>query len=86
MKIRQDFIIHNRDSESLLVSTGSADFNGLVRGNRIFGEIMDLMREDTTEDEVVRALLEKYDAPEEKIRSDVRRVVTELKGIGAIDE
>ena len=86
MKVKSDFIIHNRENESLLVSTGASDFNGIVRGNKIFGDIVSLMEEDTTEDQIVASMLERYDATEEQVRRDVVRVITELRGIGALDE
>ena len=87
MKVKSDFIIHNRENESLLVSTGASDFNGLVRGNKIFGDIVGLMEEDTTEDQIVASMLERYDdATEEQVRRDVVRVIAELRGIGALDE
>ena len=86
MKVKSDFIIHNRENESLLVSTGASDFNGLVRGNKTFGDIVGLMEEDTTEDQIVASMLERYDATEEQVRRDVVRVITELRGIGALDE
>ena len=44
------------------------------------------MEEDTTEDQIVASMLERYDATEEQVRRDVIRVITELRGIGALDE
>ncbi|MBQ5311184.1 MAG: PqqD family protein, partial [Oscillospiraceae bacterium] len=53
-------------------------------GNERLGEILSLMKNDTTEGEIVRRIGEKYEAPEGKIEQDVHRVVTELRRIGAI--
>ena len=85
MKLKKDFIVHEADEESMLVSTGKAQFSGLVKGNKMLGEMLSLMKEDTTEAEVVRKLREKYDAPAGMIETDVRKLVTELRRIGAIE-
>ena len=86
MKIKKEFIIHETGSETMLVATGKANFSGLVKGNKMLGEILSLMKEDTTEAEVVRRMRDKFEAPEGKIEEDVHKVVTELRGIGAIEE
>ena len=85
MKLKNDFIPHKLKGEVMLVATGSADFSGLVRGNELFGEILDLLKNETTEADVVKALREIYDAPEGKIEADVHKVVVELKKIGALE-
>jgi hypothetical protein len=38
-----------------------------------------------TEDEIVKALSERFDGDREQMRADVRDVVAKLKSIGAID-
>ncbi|MBR1862926.1 MAG: PqqD family protein [Ruminococcus sp.] len=85
MKLKKDFIVHETKKETMLVATGSAKFSGLVKGNKMLGEVLGLMKEDTTEAEIVRKMREKYDAPEGRIEADVHKVVTELRAIGAIE-
>lgn len=86
MKLNRKFITHNMGAESLLVPTGSAAFKGVVRGNATLGAVLELLREETTEETVVAAMLERYDAPAEKIAEDVRKVIEGLREIGALDE
>ena len=86
MKLKKEFITHNTDTESLLVPAGGAGFSGLVRGNRTLGEMLKLLKTDTTEAEIVKALRERFDAPEGIIERDVAKVLTELRKIGALDE
>ena len=86
MKLKKDFITHDTGTESMLVPTGKAAFSGLVRGNRTFGAIVELLKEDTSEAEVIAAMKARYDAPEETIARDVRKILTELREIGAIEE
>lgn len=85
MKLKNDFIVHESGKETMMVATGKAQFSGLVKGNKMLGEILSLMKTDTTEAEVVRRLREKYEAPKGKIEADVHKVVTELRRIGAIE-
>lgn len=86
MKLKTEFILHNTDSESFLVPTGSADFSGIVRGNKTLGAVLELLRNETTEEELVAAMKERFRAPEEIISRDAARVLSELRRIGALDE
>ena len=86
MKLKKEFITHDTEEESLLVPTGNAGFYGLVRGNRTLGAILALLKEDTTEEAVVAAMKQRFDAPEEIIARDVNKALSELRKIGAIDE
>ena len=86
MKLNRDFLLHNTGDEFVLVPMGGTDFSGIVRGNKTFGEVLELLNEDTTEQEIIDKMKSRFDAPIEKIEVDVRRVISELTKIGAIDE
>ena len=86
MKLKKEFITHDTGSESLLVPTGKAGFAGLVKGNKTLGAILELLRQDTTEADIVAAMKERFDAPEEIIARDVKKALSELRKIGALDE
>ena len=86
MKLKNEFIVHETDRESLLVPTGAAEFSGLVKGNKTFGAILELLKTEITENAIIAAMTERFDAPEEVIRSDVQKALSELKKIGALDE
>ena len=86
MRLKDTFIIHNTGDECLLVPSGSAGFSGVVRGNRTLGAILEQLKTETTEDAVVAALCAKFDASESVITADVKKVVDNLRGIGAIEE
>ena len=85
MKLRSNFITHNSSDESYIVPTSNASFSGLVKGNKTLGAIVDLLKEETTEEDVVKAMREKFDAPEGVIEKDVKRVIEELTKIGALE-
>ena len=86
MKLKKDFIIHDTGTESLLVPTGRAGWSGLVKGNKTLGAIVSLLKEDTTEDAVISAMMERFNAPAEVIARDVKKALSELRRIGALDE
>ena len=86
MKLNKNFIVHNTENESLLVPVGNAEFSGIVRGNKTLGTILELLKKDTTEDELVRALKGCYDAPADVIVADVKDALAALREIGALDE
>lgn len=69
-----------------MVSTGGSDFSGVVRGNKTTGVILELLKKDTTQEEIVAAMEDRFDAPAATIAQDVERVLGELRKIGALDE
>ncbi len=86
MKLDPKYLIHSTGGETLLVPTGDADFAGVVRGNRTLGAILELLKDGTTETELVAALRSRFDAPEGAVERDVARALSELRRIGAIEE
>ena len=85
MKLKEGFITHEAGGRAMLVPTGSAGFAGLVRGNRTFGAILELLQEETTEEEIILAMCARFDAPPEKITADVKKALQELQKIGALE-
>ncbi|MBQ8137093.1 MAG: PqqD family protein [Clostridia bacterium] len=86
MKLNKEFITHDTGTESLLVPIGTAGFSGLVKGNKTLGAILELLKNETTEAEIVAAMKTRFDAPEELIARDVSKALAELRRIGALDE
>ena len=85
MKLKSYFIAHNSADESYLVPTSGAEFSGVVKGNKTLGAIIDLLREETTRDQVIEKMEERFEAPEGVIERDVDRVISQLQKIGALD-
>ena len=86
MKLKKGFITHDTESESFLVATGDAGFAGLVRGNRTLGIILELLKEETTETEIIYSMCERFDTSEDVIIDDVKKALAKLREIGALDE
>ncbi|MBQ7371134.1 MAG: PqqD family protein [Blautia sp.] len=86
MKLKEGFITHGIDDEMIMVSTANTKFNGLTRSNRTASFILNCLKKDTTETEIVAAMLEKYDTTEDIIAADVKKILNMLLKIGALDE
>ena len=86
MRLKKQFLTHETDGMSLLVPLGGAGFSKIVKGNRTLGVILELLKSDTTEEAVVEAMCERFDAPADRISADVQRAVRELRAIGAFEE
>ena len=86
MKLNKEFLLHNTGSESILVPSGSAGFSGVVRGNKTLGAVLELLKEETTETEMISVLETRFDAPDGAVEKDVAKVLAELRRIGALDE
>lgn len=72
----------------MAVATGEAakGFNGIVRNNETASYVFELLQEETTEEAVVEAMCARYDAPEERIREDVRRLIEQMRKEGFLYE
>ena len=88
MILKEGFILHNVGDEHMVVATGEAGklFNGLVRNNGTANFIFERLLKETSEEQIVEAMLEKYDASREQIASDVKRVINQIREAGFLDE
>lgn len=84
MKLSEQFVTFHTDDEAMLVAVGGADFSGLVRGSEAFGDVLDLLQEDISEEALIAAMAERYDAPVEVLTKDVRDALAQLRKIGAV--
>ncbi len=86
MKLKSDFITQVIDDTQFLVPLGGESFQGIVRSNKTAAFIVDCLKEETTEEAIVDAMCEKYDAPRATIAADVAKVLDTLRGIHALEE
>ena len=85
MRISDAFLTHDDGEQKILVSTGASKFSGLVRSNETAGFIISCLEKDTTEAEIVAKMQNKYDGPKEAMERDVKKIIAQLRKIGAID-
>ncbi len=86
MRLKEEFLSHISGGEAYLVPSGNLEFRGLIKGNETLGEVIELLKADTTESAIVKALREKYNAPDGAIESDVRKAIEILRRVGALIE
>ena len=67
-----------------MISAGG-DFNGMVRSNSTAAAIIDMLATDISREQMIAAMLERYDATEEEISADVDKVLSTLDKIGALE-
>ena len=85
MRLKDAFITHDSEGEQVLIDVTSS-FAGLVRSNKTAAFIVDCLKTDTTKEQIVDAMYEKYDAPKEVLKKDVDAIIDKLRGIGALEE
>ena len=74
MKLKNHFETMNMRDLLVAVPVGDdVEFNGAVKMNRTAAVIFEMLKEDTTESDIVKALVQRFEAPEEEIAADVRR-------------
>ena len=85
MKLKGTYITHDSDGEQILLDTSSS-FAGLIRNNKTAAFIVECLKDDTTQEKIVEAMFEKYDAPKDVLAKDVSEVIGKLRKVGALDE
>lgn len=88
MKLKDGFFVHKVGEEYMAVATGEANryFNGLIRNNETADFIYRQLLEETTEEAIVDAMVERYDAPREQIAADVAELIAQLREANFLDE
>ncbi|MCQ2431351.1 MAG: PqqD family protein [Clostridia bacterium] len=85
MKLTKGFVIHDTGDEIVMVATGAAQFSGMIRLNKTAAFIANCLLEETTEDAIVEAMLEKYDADRALIAKNVADVIEKFRSVGAVE-
>ena len=86
MRLKDGFITYEGAEEHIIVPAGGLSFSGMVRSNKTAGYIVECLKDEVTEEEIVEKMLAKYDAPKERITKDVGDILAKLRGIGALEE
>ena len=87
MKLKEGFITHNIAGEQMMVAAGAAaeHFRGMVRSNETAAFMVDCLKQETSAEAIVEAVLAEYDAPRETVERDVAAVLEKLRSIGALE-
>ena len=87
MKIKDNFMLRKVADCYVVVPIGAAvaDFNGMINLNEAGAFLWQLLENDTTEDDVVAAMLEHYEVDEEVARNDVKKFIAQLNDANLLD-
>lgn len=85
MKLKYTMEIIELDGRPMAVPVDAGDeFSGVLHMNETTADILEILKNDVTEDEIVVKLKEEYEAPEEDIRRNVQKVMGILRENGLI--
>lgn len=85
MKIKESFVTHKNKDDYMMIDA-SGKFAGLIHSNATTAFIVDCLRNETTREDIIAKMLDKYDATEAEVAEAVDKVIGALNSIGAIDE
>lgn len=88
MKLKYNFVVRNVGGKPVAVAVGkdNAQFNGMIKLNSTSEFIFELLRNDTTLDEIASAMTEKYGIDKEQAENDAGKLIDTLKNAGIIEE
>lgn len=89
MKLKEQYILYSaREDELIAVPTGkeTKTFKGLLRANESASFILECLKQETNEEEIVDKMLVEYDAPREVLEKDVHEIIEKLRSVQALDE
>lgn len=88
MKMVNGFEIVNIADDNMLVPVGDQmeQFNGTVVLNDVSAFLLEKMKVDVTEEELVNYVLEEFDIDRERAEADVKNVLKEMIEIGIVHE
>ena len=88
MKIKSGFIMREIAGDYIVVPTGKAaiDFNGLITVNETGMFLWNLLKDDTTEDELVNKMLEEFDIDRETASADVREYIDNMRAAKILED
>ncbi len=87
MKIKEGFVIRRVMGSYVVVAIGEASqsFHGMVKLNETAAEIWENIAAGKTVDEMIAAMLEKYEVDGEKLREDVESTIKTFDEQGFIE-
>ena len=88
MRLKKGFVMHSIGDEYMAVSTGELlqDFYGYVRNNETAADIFRMLQEETTVEEIVNTMHDKYDVEREVLTQDVLELLEEFRKAGFLIE
>ena len=86
MKLKDSFVTRDMGDAQIMVAVGGSAFSGIVRNNKTAAFIVDRLKTETTKEQILAALLDKYEVEASVAEKDIDRILEKLRSIGALDE
>ena len=86
VKLKSSFISNIIDGKQVMIDMDKGGFKGIVRSNSTAAYIIDQLKSETTRDEILDKMAERYDAPRDVMGRDLDDILNRLQGIGALEE
>lgn len=82
MKVKEDYLLRNVAGSNIVVPVGDSclDFSGVITLNEVGAFLWEKLQNETTEQQLVEALLGEYDVDEATAKADVAEYIEKLKG------
>ncbi len=85
MKLKDNYASTTLLGKVVAVPLGEgADLRGTLKMNTAGAAIFDMLKKETTEEEIVAEMLRRFDVPEETLRKDVHTYLEEFKVRGLL--
>lgn len=86
MKIKEGFVISRVGDKTVAVASGalSREFHGMITLNESGKLLFDLLRNDTTEERLIKALVDEYGITTEQAQRDVTAFLTGIRNAGLL--
>ena len=88
MKLKDSIVVDSVCGEYVAVPTGKSRrlFSGMIRNNETAHFIYQMLCKDTSEEELVAAVLREYEVDTDTARRDIRSIIGQLRQVGFLDE
>lgn len=88
MKLKDGIVLGNIDGQDFAIATGnlSSTLSGIINNNESANYIFKLLQKEQTEQSIISAMLDRYDAPEDEIKADVKEFLATLDTYGVLEK
>lgn len=88
MKLKDGIVLGNIDGQDFAIATGSlsSTLSGIINNNESANYIFKLLQKEQTEQSIISAMLDRYDAPEDEIKADVKEFLATLNSYGVLEK
>ena len=86
MKLVDGIILSKIDDQYVVVDGSDREerFNGMIKLNKSGAFVADLLKKETTLEEIVAAMMEHYEVTEEAAKKNAQRIIDGFKSVGLL--